>query len=109
MKRTASASLFALVTAGTAQAQPQAPLGGNVVGGGGATISGGSDDTTITYSAGGAGGGGVLACRTHRPLRWHTRRRVVGGVPGPGARRPERDAWLHGGGDSAEVVYVQPR
>ncbi len=76
MKRTALAPLFALaLAAGAAQAQVQAPLGGNVMGGGGATVSGGGEDMTIAYSAGGAGGGGV---------------------PGPGARR-ERPRGVAGG------------
>ena len=63
--------LFALaLAAGAAQAQPRAPLGGNVVGGGDATISGGGDDLTITYNTGGAGDGGGLLSQPGRFARF---------------------------------------
>ena len=111
MKRTALAPLFALaLAAGAAQAQVQTPLGGNVMGGGGATVSGGGDDMTIAYSAGGAGGGGVLSQpgRLARFAGSHGDGQAVEYLaPAPAGNG--REAWLVGGGDSAEVVYDRRR
>ena len=103
MKRTAFASLFAFaLAAGAAQAQ--------VVGGSAATISGGGDDMVITYSAGGAGGGSGVLSQSARLAR------VTGNSDGPQVEyltqapaEADREAWLIGGGDGAEVVYVRPR
>ena len=104
MKRTALASLFALALAGAAHAYEP-------VGGGSATLSGGGDDATITYSTGGAGGG----------MTFHTQAGRAAGFAGsdgdgpvvqysaPADTNPGREAWLLGGGDNAEVVYVRPR
>ena len=114
MKRTAFASLFALALAAGA-AQAQAPrdgssvVDGNVVGGGVATLSGG-DNAGVTYSAGGAGGG----------MTFHSQSGPAAGFAGsndglqveyltPAPSNPGREAWLVGGGDGAEVVYVRPR
>ncbi len=105
MKRSALASLFALVlAAGAAQAyQP--------VGGGSATITGGGDDLAITYSAGGAGGGMATHSQSGRVARFagsHGDGQLVEYLtsapanPGPSAR-------LVGGGDNAEVVYGPSR
>lgn len=111
MKRTAFASLFALALA-TGAAQAQAPLDGNVVGGGSATISGGGDNMTITYSAGGAGAGSALQSQSGRLARFagsHGDGSLVEYLtPAPTADRG-REAWMVGGGDNAEVVYVRPR
>jgi hypothetical protein len=104
MTRTAFASLLALaLTTGAAHAD-------NVVGGGSATMSGGGDNTTITYSTGGAGAGGALMRQPGQVAR------VVGNIDGikiqyltPAPAGPGREAWLVGGGDNAEVVYVRPR
>ena len=107
MKCTAFASLFALaLAAGAAQAQ--------VVGGGIATISGGGDNMAITYSTGGAGGGYGLQTQAPR-LAAVTNGRVGAGSAisveymEPETAPPGREAWLVGGGDGAEVVYVRPR
>jgi hypothetical protein len=107
MKRTAFAYLFALaLVTGTAQAQ--------VVGGGGATISGGGDDMTITYSTGGAGGGYGLQTQAPRLAAVTNGRVGAGSAISVEYMEPEtapsgREAWLVGGGDGAEVVYVRPR
>ena len=111
IRSTAFASLAAFaLAAGVAQAQ--APLGGNVVGGGGATLSGGGDDMAIAYSTGGAGGGGGVLTQSGRSARF-------AGGHGDGSQveyltpavpaDPGREAWMLGGGDNAEVVYVRPR
>ncbi|CAA9227905.1 MAG: hypothetical protein AVDCRST_MAG08-924 [uncultured Acetobacteraceae bacterium] len=113
----AFASLFALgLVAGAAQAQAPrdgsaAALDGNVVGGGVATLSGGGDDATITYSAGGAGGGMALHSQPGRAARFAG---TDGDGPvvqysAPADTNPGREAWLLGGGDNAEVVYIRPR
>ena len=118
MKRTALASLFALaLAAGAAQAQAPrdgsaaALLDGNVVGGGVATLSGGGDDATVTYSAGGAGGGMTFHSQSGRAARFAG---TDGDGPvvrysAPADTNPGREAWLLGGGDNAEVVYIRPR
>jgi len=119
MKRTAFASLFALALALAAgAAQAQAPrdgtavaLDGNVVGGGVATLSGGGDDATITYSAGGAGGGMTFHTQAGRTARFAG---TDGDGPvvrysAPADTNPGREAWLVGGGDDAQVVYIRPR
>jgi hypothetical protein len=97
-RRTILASLFAIGLAGGAAAQGI----GNA--GGGATLSGGGDDQQITYSPGGAG---------------VPRGRLVtfGGSHGDGPHwnygpstdgNPGREAWMTGGGDNTQVVYVSP-
>ena len=114
---TAFASLFALaLAAGAAQAQAPrdgtaAALDGNVVGGGVATLSGGGDDATITYSAGGAGGGMAFHTQAGRVARFAG---TDGDGPvvrysAPADTNPGREAWLLGGGDDAQVVYIRPR
>jgi hypothetical protein len=114
---TALAALFALALA-TGAAHAQAPrdggaaaLDGNVVGGGIATLSGGGDDATVTYSAGGAGGGMTFHSQSGRAARFTG---TDGDGPvvrysAPADANPGRQAWLLGGGDNAEVVYVRPR
>ena len=83
---------------------------GDVLGGGGATISGGGDDMTITYSRGGAGGGAIYA----QPGRIATFAGSGGGSPSwtyaavPGPRGVGREAQLVGGGEDAQVVYIDP-
>ena len=114
---TAFASLFAFALAAGA-AQAQAPrdgtavaLDGNVVGGGVATLSGGGDDATITYSTGGAGGGMTFHAQAGRVARFvgsDGDGPVVQYGP-PADTNPGREAWLVGGGDDAQVVYVRPR
>jgi hypothetical protein len=105
MTRTALASLFALALAsGAAHAD-------NIVGGGSATITGGGDDLTITYNTGGAGGGSALMAQPGQVAR------VTGNSGGKmqieyltaAPAGPGREAWLVGGSDNAEVVYVRPR
>ena len=116
---TAFASLAALaLAAGAALAQAQAPLDGsaaaldgNVVGGGIATLSGGGDDATVTYSAGGAGGGMTFHSQSGRAARFAG---TDGDGPvvrysAPADTNPGREAWLVGGGDDAQVVYIRPR
>jgi len=98
------ASLFAIGIADSAQAQGV----GNVVGGGGASVSGGGEDITLTYSRGGAGAGG----------RYEQLGRIVtfgnsDGKPSwtygaPAASAPGSEAWMIGGGDDRQVVYVSP-
>ncbi len=114
---TAFASLFALaLAAGAAQAQAPrdgtaAALDGKVVGGGIATLSGGGDDATITYSTGGAGGGMTFHSQSGRLAHFAG---TQGDGPvvqysAPANTNPGREAWLLGGGDNAEVVYIRPR
>ena len=83
----------------------------NVVGGGGATISGGGDNLTITYNTGGAGGGSALTAQPGRLARFAGSQGdgqiVEYAAPAPASSG--REAWLVGGGDNAEVVYIQPR
>ena len=106
-RKTIFAALFAIGAAGSAQAQSV----GNIVGGGSATITGGGDNTQITYSLGGAGGGGSV---------FQSGRLVTfAGSDGDGGSRwnygappdgnPGREAWMIGGGDNTQVVYVSPR
>ena len=77
-----------------------------------ATITGGGDNTQIiTYSMGGAGGGGS-------PVQ-SGRLVTFAGSDGDGGSRwnygappngnPGREAWMTGGGDDTQVVYVSPR
>ena len=110
-RTTAFAALFALaLAAGAAHGAARA----QVVGGGVATMSGGGDDRTITYSAGGAGGGHHLHTQVPR-LAAVTNGRVGAGNAisveylEPETAPPGREAWMVGGGDNAEVVYVRPR
>jgi len=103
-RKTIFAALFAIGAAGSAQAD------GNIVGGGSATITGGGDNTQITYSLGGAGGGGGSPVQSGRLAtfagsdgdgpRWNY------GAPPDG--NPGRVAWMTGGGDDTQVVYVSP-
>ena len=107
IRRTIFASLLAIGAAGSVQAE----IVGNVVGGGSATITGGGDDTQITYSMVGAGGGGGLMVQLGRLA-------AFAGSDGDGPRlnygappdgNPGREAWMIGGGDDTQVVYVLPR
>jgi hypothetical protein len=106
-RTTALASLSALalaLTAGAAHAD-------NIVGGSSATISGGGDDLTVTYSAGGAGGGMTFHAQSGRAARFAG---TDGDGPvvqysAPADTNPGREAWLLGGGDNAEVVYIRTR
>jgi hypothetical protein len=112
------ASVIALgATAGAAQAQAPdttsavvAGANGNIVGGAFATIVGGGDNTTVLYSGGGAGAGGALQSQ---PPRLARARNNFGGVSveylEPETAAAGREAWLIGGGDDAQVVYVRPR
>ncbi len=106
IRTTFTAALFALALAGAAQAY-------DPIGGGSATISGGGDDMTITYSAGGAGGGsGVLSQPGGRIARFAGSQgdgQLVEYLTPAVPADPGREAWLVGGGDNAEVVYVRPR
>ena len=108
MKRTAFASLFAFaLAAGAAHAE----AAGNVVGGGTATMAGGGDNTTVTYSAGGAGGGMTFHSQSGRAARFAG---TDGDGPvvqyaAPADTNPGREAWLLGGGEDAQVVYIRPR
>jgi hypothetical protein len=103
--RTVFASLLAIGVAGGAQAQGV----GNIVGGGVATLMGGGDDQQITYSPGGAGGGAIFA----QAGRTATFAGSHGGKPvwtyaAPPDGNPGREAWMIGGGDDTQVVYVSP-
>ena len=111
MKRIALAALLATgLAAGAAQAQaPSVGGGGTVVGGGFAAMLGGGDDMRIEYAGGGGGGGGAVL-RTQAPRL----ARAQNGYGNPGVEylEPERaaagrEAWMVGGGDNAEVVYVR--
>ena len=105
MKRTALASLFALGLAGAAHAETP-------IGGGSATISGGGDDMTITYSTGGAGAGNPLHPQPGRLARFgsgHGDGGLLIEYLTPAPSNPGPEAWVVGGGDNAEVVYVRPR
>jgi hypothetical protein len=85
---------------------------GNVVGGGGATISGGGSDMVITYSTGGAGGGGTTHSQSGRSARFagsHGDGPLMEYLSPAVPADPGREAWLIGGGDNVEVVYVWPR
>lgn len=104
-RKTIFASLLAIGVAGSAQAQGI----GNIVGGGDASISGGDGDRTITYSATGAGGG----ARYEQLGRGVTFAGNSGGSPywtyGPApVSAPGSEAWLLGGGNDTQVVYVSP-
>jgi hypothetical protein len=106
-RKTFLAALFAIGAAGAAQAQ----VAGNVVGGGGATITGGGDNTQITYSMGGAGAGSGLIVQLGRLAAFAGSDgdgpRVNYGAPPDG--NPGHEAWMIGGGDDTQVVYVPPR
>jgi hypothetical protein len=83
------------------------PAAGNVIGGGGASLSGGGDDGTITYSGGGAGGG----ARYEQAGRSVTFAGNNGDNPvwtyGPApASDPGRIAWVVGGSEDLQVIYV---
>lgn len=107
VRRTIFASALAIGAAvGGAQAQGV----GNVVGGGVATLTGGGDDQQITYSVGGAGGGGGGPVQSGRLI-------TFAGSDGDGARwdygsvpdgNPGREAWMLGGGDDTQVLYISP-
>ena len=109
---TAAFASFAVLAALAAAPPAARAEAGNVVGGGGATMSGGGDNMTITYSTGGAGAGSGVLSQAGRLARF-------AGSQGDGAlveyltpavpADPGREAWLLGGGDNAEVVYVRPR
>ena len=104
--KTVVASLLAIGVAGSVQAQSV----GNIVGGGSATLTGGGDDQQITYSLGGAGGGTTL----EQAGRLATFAGSDGDGPlwkygAPPNSNPGREAWMIGGGDNTEVVYVSPR
>ncbi|MDO9707436.1 hypothetical protein [Paracraurococcus lichenis] len=116
-RRNAFASLAILGTLMAMPALAQAPMdggslaprGGNVIGGGGASLSGGADDMTITYSARGAGGGGSFE-QTGRVGIFAGN---TGGNPAftfstPAPSGPGREAWLMGGGEDSQVVYMNP-
>ena len=122
MLRTTSFFRFAILaalTASPAVVHAQAPadgshmsidLGSGIVGGGGATLSGGADDMTITYSQRGAGGG----VSYEQPGRIGIFAGNSGGNPSftytaPTSVAAGREAWLQGGGDDAQVVYIAPR
>ena len=113
----AFASLAILGALAAAPVRAQVPMdlaampaqAGNVVGGGGASMSGGGDDRIITYSRTGAGGG----ARYEQPGRIG----IFGGNNGDGpywiygAPAPNgigREARLLGGGEDAQVVYIDP-
>ncbi|TDH62175.1 hypothetical protein E2C06_13460 [Dankookia rubra] len=112
-------AIIAALTAAPAVVHAQAPvdgsqmpmnLGGGVVGGGGATLSGGADDMTITYSQRGAGGGASY----EQPGRIGIFAGNSGGNPSftytaPSSVEAGREAWLQGGGDDAQVLYIAPR
>ena len=99
------------------QARAQAPTNhaytpaqvGNVVGGGGASLSGGGDDRIIIRDSAGAGGGASF----EQPGRIATFAGNSGDSPSwtyaaPVAGAPGREAWLVGGGDDAQVTYLNP-
>src|SRR3954471_8741707 len=113
----ASLTILSALVAAPATVLAQAPMNGtsrgqvgDVVGGGGAALSGGGDDRTITYSRSGAGGGAIYA----QPGRSVTFAGNSGGDPRcsyaamPGARGVGREAQLVGGGEDAQVVYIDP-
>ena len=111
IRSTAFASLAVVAALAAAPLAARAEAGG-VVGGGGATLSGGGDNMTITYSTGGAGAGSGVLAQSGRLARF-------AGGQGEGGLQVEyltpapadtgREAWLVGGGDSAEVVYDRRR
>jgi hypothetical protein len=114
----ASLTILSALVAAPATVLAQAPMNGtslahvgDVLGGGGASISGGGgDDRTITYSRSGAGGGASYA----QPGRIATFAGNSGGSPSwtyaavPGPRGVGREAQLVGGGEDAQVVYIDP-
>jgi hypothetical protein len=106
-RKTIFAALFAIGAAGSAQAQGI----GNVVGGGSATITGGGDNAQITYSMGGAGGGGGSVVQSGRLAAFAgtdgDSPRFNYGAPPDG--NPGREAWMIGGGDDTQVLYLSPR
>jgi hypothetical protein len=82
---------------------------GSVVGGGGASLSGGGDDMAITQSSSGAGGGSALA---QVPRLAQGVNGTTGGLSvqylEPERAPAGREAWLLGGGDDAQVTYLNP-
>jgi hypothetical protein len=109
-RKTIFATLFAIGAAGSAQAQSI----GNVVGAGSATITGGGDDTQITYSMSGAGGGGGPVVQSGRLATFagsdgDSGPRFNYGYGAPPDGNPGREAWMIGGGDDTQVVFVSPR
>ena len=113
----ASLTILSALVAAPATVLAQAPMNGtslaqvgDVVGGGAATLSGGGDDMTITYSRSGAGGGASYA----QPGRIATFAGNSGDSPSwtyaavPGPRGVGREAQLVGGGEDAQVVYIDP-
>jgi hypothetical protein len=119
LRNTAFASLAVLgaFAAMPATVRAQAPMSGAVapaqvgstVGGGGVTLSGGGVDRTITYSSSGAGAGASYA----QPGRIATFAGNSGGNPSwtyaaPASGSTGREAWMLGGGDDAQVVYIDP-
>ena len=112
-------AILAGLAAMPAAAHAQAPadgshmsmdLGSGVVGGGGAILNGGADDMTITYSQRGAGGGASY----EQPGRLGVFAGNSGGNPffiytAPTSFQAGREAWLQGGGDDSQVVYIAPR
>ncbi len=120
MKHITFATLLAAgLLAGAAQAQgigakdipgPPPAAAENVMGGGGAVISGGGDNMVITRSGGGGGAGRILA---QVPRLARAQNTTTGGISVEyleTERAPAgAEAWMTGGGDNAEVVYVRPR
>jgi len=99
-RKTILAALLAIGVAGSAQAQ--------VVGGGGATFTGGGDDSIITYNAGGAGDGTRYE-QLGRTVTFGNSDGSPSWTYGPApASAPGREAWMIGGGDDRQVVYVSP-
>jgi hypothetical protein len=98
------ASLFAIGIAGSAQAQGV----GNVVGGGGASMSGGGDDRTHTYSIGGAGGGARYEQLGRIVTFGSSDSKPSWTYAAPAASAPGSEAWMTGGGEDRQVVYVSP-
>ena len=110
-RRSAAFASFAALAA--LAAAPPAARADGVVGGGAATISGGGDNMVITYATGGAGGGSALQAQPGRVARFASGQGEGGPrleylTPAP-TSEPGREAWLLGGGDNAEVVYIRPR
>ena len=113
----ASLTILSALVAAPATVLAQAPMNGtvplaqvgDVVGGGGASLSGGGDDRIITRDSAGAGGGSSF----EQPGRIATFAGNSGDSPywvyaAPVTRAPGREAWLAGGGDDAQVTYLNP-
>ena len=104
-----TAPLASLAILAAVAAVPLAARADSVVGGGAATISGGGDNMVITYSTGGAGGGSALHAQSARLARFAPGQgdgQLVEYVT-PAPSNLGREAWMVGGGDNAEVVYVR--